>query len=267
MPVDVQLVTAQQTLASLPNSPDVFFYTDCSTREGTTNGGACVVVLIHDAVVLERHAPTRAHSNSFHSERAAFNEALRWLQANDNRASTTTVCDCKSLVEALDNPFPQDSTIRELQQTAALVEAGKILTVTWVPGHCNLRGNELADMQAKRGSVLPQPDATIDTAIRQAVIRRTFQPTPIQHPRLKEVFTKKPDERTEAALSKVDFTDMIRFRSGHHPALRRWQKMAECSDTDQCRLCNEEVESAEHLWLRCPADCGTLYPPTRGYNG
>ncbi|CAI9735982.1 RNA-directed DNA polymerase from mobile element jockey-like [Octopus vulgaris] len=122
-----------------------------------------------------------------------------------------------------------------------------------MPGHCNLRGNELADMQAKRGSALPQPDAAIDTTIRQAVIRRTFQPASIQHPPPKEVFTKKPDKKTEAALLKADFKDMIRFRSGHHPALRQWQKMAGRSDTDQCRLCNEEVESAEHLWLRCPA--------------
>ncbi|XP_029656940.1 uncharacterized protein LOC115230980 [Octopus sinensis] len=245
---------AQQTLASLPNSPDVLLYTDGSASEGTTNGDAGVVVQIHDAVVYEWNAQTGAHSSSFHSERAAFNEALRWLQANDNWTSTAIVCDCKSLVEAVDNPFPPDQTIRESQQTADLVAAGKILTVIWVPGHCNLRDNELADVQAKHSSALSQPDAAINTVIRLAFIRRTFQPTPIQHPRLKEVFTKKPDERTEAALSKANFTDMIRFRSGgHHPALRRWQKMAASSDTDQCRLCNEEVESAEHLWLRCSA--------------
>ncbi|CAI9727056.1 p53-induced protein with a death [Octopus vulgaris] len=167
MPVDVHLLAAQQTLASLPNSPDVLLYTDGSTSEGTTNCDAGVVVQIHDAVVHEWHAPTGARSSSFHSERAAFNEALRWLQANDNWTSAATVCDCKSLVKAVDNPFPPDPTIRESQQTVT----HKILTVIWVPGHCNIIGNEPADMQAKHDSALTHSDAAIDTTIRQAVIR------------------------------------------------------------------------------------------------
>ena len=39
----------------------------------------------------------------------------------------------------------------------------------------------------------------------------------------------------------------------HHPHLRRWQHMTGMSETDSCRLCAEEEESSEHLWLRCPS--------------
>ena len=35
------------------------------------------------------------------------------------------------------------------------------------------------------------------------------------------------------------------------------------ADSDLCRLCEEEVESAEHLWLNCPAFATTTTtPPT-----
>ena len=48
-------------------------------------------------------------------------------------------------------------------------------------------------------------------------------------------------------------TDLARFRSGHHNALRHWQHLVGIFEDAVCRLCGEGVEFAEHLWLRCPA--------------
>ena len=48
-------------------------------------------------------------------------------------------------------------------------------------------------------------------------------------------------------------TDLALFLSGHHLALRRWQHYVGISEDAVCGLCGEEVESAEHLWLRSPA--------------
>ena len=86
--------------------------------------------------------------------------------------------------------------------------------------------------------------------------RRTHPPrrnaVVLTHSRMTALCTTRPREE-EAFLKKADRTDLIRFRCGHHPHLRRWQHMTGMSETDSCRLCEEEEESSEHLWLRCPA--------------
>ena len=113
-----------------------------------------IVVLANDRVVHEWHAPTGVHSSSFHSEGVALAEALRWLTTT-TWAAATIVCDCKSLVAAVSNPYPTDAAIIDLQKTAADLAVDKQLSIIWVPGHCNLFGNELADAQAKLGSAIP----------------------------------------------------------------------------------------------------------------
>ena len=123
----------------------------------------------------------------------------------------------------------------------------------WVPGHCNLRSNELADLEAKLGSEVAQPSVPLDSSTRGALIRREERHSSLTHSRLTALNTTRLREEEEALLQKADRTDLIRFRCGHHPHLRRLQHMTRMSETDSCRLCTEEEESSEHLWLRCPA--------------
>ncbi len=59
-----------------------------------------------------------------------------------------------------------------VQAAVAWLNAERCLEVLWVPGHCGLQGNELADEEAKLGSAEHQPLVTLDCATRRAVIRR-----------------------------------------------------------------------------------------------
>ena len=54
----------------------------------------------------------------------------------------------------------------------------------------------------------------------------------------------------EVPLRKAELDDLVRFRSMHHHNLRRWLHLPTKTESDLCRLCKEEVESAEHLWFR-----------------
>ena len=107
------------------------------------------------------------------------------------------------------------------------------------------RASFLASKYVWGRSVFPQTCA--------ALIRREERLSSLTHPRLTASFTTRPREEEEALLKKSDRTDLIRFRCGHHPHLRRWQHMTGMSETDSCRLCAEEEESSKQLWLRCPA--------------
>ena len=99
--------------------------------------------------------------------------ALKWLENENNWNRGVIVCDRKSLVEATGNPHNADPIIVTLQRSIARIICSKKLIVVWVPGHCNLWGDELADSKAKRGSTLPQPaERHLNQKTRKTVIHR-----------------------------------------------------------------------------------------------
>ncbi len=59
--------------------------------------------------------------------------------------------------------------------------------------------------------------------------------------------------RENLQMSKPDIIHLRRFRSGLPPVLRRWQHLINRSEEATCRICNDEDETCDHLWLRCPA--------------
>ena len=129
----------------------------------------------------------------------------------------------------------------------------KSILIVWSPGHCDLPGNELADHQAKLAAAVIQPDNALEPATRRPFIHRSCRPSPIQHERLTEAYPSLPDEQIKTSYAKTEHADLARFRCGHHPALRRLKHLVRISEDVVCRMCGEEVESAEYLWLRCLA--------------
>ena len=131
-----------------------------------------------------------------------------------------------------------------MQSAIAELCTKKEVRILRVPGHCNLRGNELPDLEAKLGSEVAQPSVPLDSSTRAALICREERQSSLIHPRLTALYTTRLREEEEGLLQKADRTDLIRFRCGHHTNLRRWQLMTGMSETDSCRLCAEEEESS-----------------------
>ena len=178
---------------------------------------------------------------------------ISWLDEYEDWQLALVLCDSKSLVETFANFNQPDGDVHRIQSAIAELCKMKEVRILWVTGHCNLRGNELADLEAKLGSEVAQPSVPLDSSTRAALIRREERQSSLTHPRLIALCTTRPRKEEEALLQKADRTDLIRFRCGRHPHLRHWQHMPGMSETVSCRLCAEEEESSEHLWLRCPA--------------
>ena len=204
--------------------------------------------------IIERwHAPTGRWSSSHQAEKLAMVGAISWLDEYEYWQSALVLYDSKSLVESLANSNQPEGEVHRIQSAIAELCKKKEVRILWVPGHCNLRGNELADLEAKLGSEVAQPSVPLDSSTHAALIRREERQSSLIHPRLTALYTTRPREEEEVLLQEADRTGLIRFRCGHHPHLRRWQQMTGMSETDSCRLCAGEEESSEHLWLRCPA--------------
>ena len=78
-----QLAAAADTFF-MSGSSDLQVYTDDSTKEGTDNGGAGMVVCQDGKTIHSWKAPTGSTCSSFHLEKAAMVAAILWLHQFDN---------------------------------------------------------------------------------------------------------------------------------------------------------------------------------------
>ncbi len=95
---------------------------------------------------------TGAHSSSFQAAKTAIEKAISWVDETEDWRKALLICDCKSLVDAVGDSHTPDEDIRLVQTAVARLNAERCFEVLWVPGHCGLMDNELADEEAKRGS-------------------------------------------------------------------------------------------------------------------
>ena len=147
MSMDQQIAA---TLAAIEDTEptDIQMYTDGSTHEGTTDGGAGLVALSGKDIIERWHAPTVRWSSSYQSEKSAMVRAISWLDEYEDWQSALVLCDSKSLVETLANSNQPDVDVHRIQPAIAELCKKKEVRILWVPWHCNRRGNELADLEA-----------------------------------------------------------------------------------------------------------------------
>ena len=233
---------------------DYEIYTDGSATDGTERGGAGVVAYRGGEVVREWSAPAGRICSSYSAELTAMKEAVDWLDSKEDWRRAVLITDSLSLVEAL-RGGEGGGRLEGLQRVMwQMADRGKSLEVVWVPGHCGLAGNERADEMARRGGEERQPEVALDGSVRLAYIRRNLGGRgEVQHERTRETYRSGVKEEKEGELSREDQVNLARFRSGHHTQLRRWLVMVKREEDETCRLCGEEEESSEHLWVRCPA--------------
>ena len=121
----------------------------------------------------------------------------------------------------------------------------------WIPGHAGVVGNELADEEAKKGSDMNQKEAKIDKETRKCMIRRTITNTEISHEYTRKAYGTTRNMMEEDSMERTRMIQLRRFRSGHHPLLRKYQVMIGAETETKCRLCGEGEETTEHLWCEC----------------
>ena len=250
---EVQLEKAREAVDALGN-PDVIVYTDGSVVDGTRTGGAGVVVRAGDETIRQWSVPAGARCSSYAAELTAMLEAATWLKRTRDWSRAAIVTDSRSLVDALggETSHLRLETLRSELKDAEV--GGRELVVLWVPSHCGLEGNELADERAKEGTTLQQAEVPLDQSTKKAVIREEVGRRYAE--RTRNVDERLPDkirDDEEGRMSREDRVDLVRFRSGHHPRLKSGRSMIGLEVDPSCRLCGEEEETARHLWMACPA--------------
>ncbi len=141
----------------------------------------------------------------------------------------------------------------------------------WVPGHCGLLGNELADQAAKEATTLADDDhgpvgpAPVSYQAARALLRRVVTDSPPSHDRVRRVYTRSP--KAFGQDRKID-VKLAQLRSGHSKMLAAYRQRLAPGEDPTCPRCGEEEETLEHWLQRCVATeahrmrCfGTVRPP------
>ena len=230
---------------------DFNIYTDGSATAGTVRGGAGVVITTGDPLepnvelrIKRRGAP---YTCSYEEELRALVLAVGWVEDNcrpDQRVAIFT--DSQSLCRALNGPSSSLDRIRER------INAVKpSLTIQWIPGHCDIPGNELADAAAKEACSEPGT-CSVSFGSSCAQISLCIKDPPIAHERTRVVYEGYSRGRESSITNRSDQALLAKLRSGHYMGLRAYRHRIDGVTDPTCRRCGEEPEDLVH-WLHCPA--------------
>ena len=199
-----------------------------------------------------------------------------------NKTSCAIGADNQAAILALQSELisPGQHIAAEIVKFAAQVKktnkSGRYsLLVRWTAGHCGIKGNELADKEAKRAAGRhSSTDKDLPGYIRKAMKRsisalrqehskkanaewkkewneserfKRFKAPDIVSPSSKKFLSLISGHRIPRKMSSLIF----QLRVGHAPLngyLHRFEKV----DSAQCPACGEERETPEHFILRCP---------------
>ena len=119
-----------------------FLYTD-----GAKNDRGVGCALVHGNRCLQFKLPEIC--SVFTAEAVAILEALKYVES-ENFHKCVVCTDSLSVVTALRSAVSDNPVLNDILDTIhRLLHMGRRVIIIWVPGHCNIPGNEMADTNAK----------------------------------------------------------------------------------------------------------------------
>jgi ribonuclease HI len=134
-----------------PTPEWVHMYTDGSATPGEGNAGAGVY-----SDIFQQAWPAGKNGSNYNGEIKAIKEAL--VQIKEMQIPKTVILsDSKAAIQSIVSKEGRDAETLECKRLLVwLHNRNEHVTLQWVPVHCNIYGNEEADMLAKEGSKMKQ---------------------------------------------------------------------------------------------------------------
>ena len=257
--------SAINTIDSYPDSW-IHGYTDGSAFKGTTFAGFGVHLRFPDGTVSDFSDACGRTCSNFEAEISALISATELTHQHfelQTHLPTNAVyfSDSKAALEALENISINSN--RNIQDLACVIDNLLTsydiqVTLQWVPGHTDIRGNDYADRLAKQGASKEQPDNPCSYSTIRQVLRNNFKE--IWYNRwamgntgrvmYREMDKPKPLDPINQ-LSRPDQSLIFQFRTQHTKLncdINRFNPL----HLPLCRNCNHPYETVDHVLFECP---------------
>ena len=189
--------------------------------------------------------PTGKYSSNYRAESEALIEAATALRNHRDTYDSKVVLltDAKSVLQALENSKKTDhnnlkKALMDLQTSAQEV------VLQWIPGHCNIFGNEVADELAKKGSELEQIHQDLNLNETKTIINATIDK------RWKETHPQYDKKDHIYNLSHADQVTIFRLRCGHNRLRCHMFNCFKVGETARYE-CGADKQDAQHILQDC----------------
>ena len=243
---ELENLTNQYIAENFPSKDWIRVFTDGSAINAVSNGGSGVYIEFPDGQSTESFIPTGTLCTNYKAELEAIQEALGILKntlQSQPRAKVVILSDAKSVLKKLEDPHASElyyisENVRAIQKTT------QSLVLQWIPGHCNITGNEKADHLARQGSELAQinNDITFQEAktITKALRKNEWKSRHPNHNKHDDVYR----------MSRKNQTIVFRLRTGHNKLKYHMFRAFKIGCSDLC-TCGEAAETVEHVLQDC----------------
>jgi ribonuclease HI len=236
-------------------------FTDGSRMETTGKAGAGYYIREWET---RESAPLGSFTSVFQSEVWALKQcALRIVDRGCQNHSVEMFSDSQAALLAVGSHTVVSPLVRGCISALNKVGEENSLTVTWVPGHEGVEGNEIADELARDGSAAsfygPEPAICIPTGSVRSVIRGWLRDchTRVWHAnegcrqgRLTMLEPSRGFSKLLLGLSRTELRVVTGMLSGHNGLAYHMGKMG--MDVDPlCSICGQQYESSIHLICFC----------------
>ena len=231
---DVIKCTLAQSMIEDRYPPEAWVqvYTDGSATNAVYDGGAGVMITTPEGRKIESGIPTGLHCTNYTAEKQAIMHALDKLDESLTECSQVVILtDARSVLEALAGE--KEPELR--RRINRFCQEHQRVAMQWVPAHCGIPGNEIADQLAKSGANEMQHDRSISFVEKKAMIKSFFRTTP------------KADALH--SLERWQQVIVLRLRTGHSRLKAHLSKKLHVVGSPNC-TCGDE-ETPEHVLQHC----------------
>jgi len=257
-----------QLLQEIPKE-DVLAFTDGSTlnNPGPTGAGTAIFMEGYDKDPILQHWAVSKCSNNYAGEIVGIEMALRFLSECPGVSKKTIhiFSDCQSALETAFNakiPTQKIETIVQIRESLVdLAGKGNRVVPHWVPGHKKIKGNELADKEAKRGARLAETDnieynmkrdkREITKAMKKKAVKKWNVRYNLADSKgsIHEVIDEAGVRRCFGEKDRKSFSIVNQLIAGQ-PRLKHHLARLQIVEDSRCEHCGEE-ETSEHFLFAC----------------
>ncbi len=246
-----------------PFQGPVLCYTAGSKREDCAGSG--LHIKIHNQLVAQEAVPLGRVPTLFQAEIIAIMRAAEMLLQYSNQGQIIIHTTSKAAVTALESPTFTSKTV--LATSMALDELARAspaqLVLTWARPTTTVKGIDSAIRLAQQsttllpregGQVVPAPKSFVNQHFRNILHQKwNSRWNSESSARQSHLFWPTIDEKRSNLLLRSDrdeYGSFIRLFTGHNN-LNRHRALTGETEEDECRLCQEDEESSEHVLCNC----------------